>query len=130
MISRSATAEPLRIEIQIENQPQKVLAVLAPNPTAQDFYRHLPLNLTLDDYVGAEKIASLPRRLSTQGSPSAYAGKKGDLTYYAPWGNLAIFYRDSNVGNARGLIYLGKIQQGLELLNKLEGANISIRPAE
>ncbi|MEG1031397.1 MAG: cyclophilin-like fold protein, partial [Acinetobacter sp.] len=33
----------------------------------------------------------------------------GDLTYFAPWGNLAFFYKDSDVGYANGLIFLGKM---------------------
>jgi hypothetical protein len=31
----------------------------------------------------------------------------GDITYYAPWGNLAIFYRD--FGYSPGLVRLGHI---------------------
>ena len=38
----------------------------------------------------------------------------GDITYYAPWGNLAIFYKD--FGYSRGLVILGKIDSGLEAL--------------
>ena len=59
---------------------------------------------------GSEKIATLPHKLSTQSASKGYAGKTGDLSYYAPWGNLAIFYKDSEVGYANGLIFLGKIE--------------------
>lgn len=38
-----------------------------------------------------KKIADLPTKLTTQNAPHGYAGKAGDLTYYAPWGNLAFF---------------------------------------
>jgi hypothetical protein len=31
----------------------------------------------------------------------------GDIAYYAPWGNLAIFYGES--GYAQGLVKLGRI---------------------
>ena len=64
----------------------------------------LPLTLTLKDYAGTEKISDLPRKLSTQGAPSGSDPSVGDITLYAPWGNLAIFYRD--FGYASGLIIL------------------------
>ena len=38
----------------------------------------------------------------------------GDITYYAPWGNLAIFYRDQPY--ARGLVSLGRIESGIDAL--------------
>ena len=39
----------------------------------------------------------------------------GDITYYAPWGNLAIFYKDA--GYARGLVKLGRLDSGIEALS-------------
>jgi hypothetical protein len=35
---------------------------------------------------------------------------RGDITYYAPWGNLALFYRDFPYSN--GLIRLGTLDTG------------------
>jgi hypothetical protein len=55
-----------------------------------------------------------PKKLSTLDVPSGHSAKVGDLTYYAPWGNLAIFYRDH--GYAQGLIPLGRIDTGKELM--------------
>jgi hypothetical protein len=52
----------------------------------------LPLDLTLNDYSTNEKIAYLPRKLSEDGSDSFSGEAIGDLCYYAPWGNLAMFY--------------------------------------
>ncbi|WP_275166559.1 cyclophilin-like fold protein [Citrobacter koseri] len=54
-----------------------------------------------------EKISDLPDRLSTTDSPEGTAAKKGDITIYAPWGNLAIFYRTH--GYASGLITLKQL---------------------
>ena len=44
----------------------------------------------------------------------ARLGHTGDITYYAPWGNLAIFYRDS--GYAKGLVKLGRIEGSVQML--------------
>ncbi|OAQ13903.1 hypothetical protein F480_05700 [Bibersteinia trehalosi Y31] len=94
-------------------------ATLADNDTARDFYRTLPLEIRLENYAGVEKIGYDLPKLSTKNSPKGYAGQAGDLTYYAPWGNLAIFTEHSHVGYANGLIYVGKITQGLAELKAL-----------
>jgi hypothetical protein len=38
----------------------------------------------------------------------------GDITYYAPWGNLAIFYEGGEY--SRGLVRLGRIDSDIEAL--------------
>ncbi|WP_370589969.1 cyclophilin-like fold protein [Undibacterium sp. 14-3-2] len=40
----------------------------------------------------------------------------GDITYYAPWGNLVIFYKD--FAYSEGLIKLGKIDSDLEAFKR------------
>jgi hypothetical protein len=92
-----------------------VTATLNDNPTTRDFISLLPLTLTLTDYNGTEKISDLPKKLSTKDSPAGYKPSVGDITLYAPWGNLAIFYKSFSYSN--GLISLGKITSGIEALN-------------
>ena len=97
--------ENMKIRIKFED---KVLtATLIDSKTARDFVSQLPLTLTLEDYAATEKISDLPKRLSTEGAPSGSDPSVGDIAFFAPWGNLAIFYRDA--GYANGLIILGKI---------------------
>lgn len=98
----------MNIRIQIEGSKQPISVTLINSPTTQDFIQQLPLTLTLKDYAASEKITHLPQKLSTQGAPKGYAGKSGDLTYFAPWGNLAFFYKDSDVGYANRLIFIEK----------------------
>jgi hypothetical protein len=40
----------------------------------------------------------------------------GDITYYAPWGNLAIFTSSNVYG--RGLLPLGKVDTGMPALQR------------
>ena len=116
-IERNATAMQIRFEI--EGAPVYFTANLESSAAAaQDLMKQLPLTLEFSDYAGTEKIAYPPQKLSSHGSPKQYAGKAGDITYYAPWGNLAIFYKDSEVGSANGLIYLGKFDAPLDFMNK------------
>ncbi|MEJ2635211.1 MAG: cyclophilin-like fold protein [Calditrichia bacterium] len=103
-------------------------ATLYDNPTTRDFIPLLPLSLTLEDYAGTEKISDLPKRLSTEDAPSGFDPSVGDITYYAPWGNLAIFYKD--FGYANGLINLGRIDMGIEELNNAGSLKVIIELGE
>ena len=75
----------------------------------------LTLTVTLEDHAATEKISYLPRKLSTEGAPAGSDPALGDVAYYAPWGNLALFYKD--FGYSSGLINLGRIDSGLEALS-------------
>jgi hypothetical protein len=101
-----------------------ITATLVDNATSRDFVSLLPLTLTLKDYAGTEKISDLPRRLSTEGAPPGSDPSIGDITYYSPWGNLAVFYRD--FGYSNGLIKLGKIDSGVEALSRLGPLRVTI----
>jgi hypothetical protein len=92
-----------------------ITATMHDNATASDFISLLPLTLTLEDYAKTEKISDLPRKLTKEGAPSGSDPSVGDIAYYSPWGNLAIFYGDS--GYASGLVILGKIHSSVEALN-------------
>lgn len=116
----------MKIHIDIDGTQQPLFATLAMSPTVEDFIKQLPLTLTLKDYDSTEKIADLPNKLTTQNAPHGYAGKAGDLTYYAPWGNLAFFYKDSHVGYAKGLIFLGKLDAIPQQFKQNQPIKISI----
>lgn len=96
----------MNIRLTIDGHP--VAATLDDSPTARDFAALLPLTLNLSDFHRTERIADLPRRLTTSGAPETAEAKAGDLAYYAPWGNLAVYYRDGGDGDA-GLIILGHV---------------------
>jgi len=109
-----SAAQPGTMKIRLKANGKTVTATLADNATARDFLSLLPMTLELEDYAATEKIAYPPRKLSTAGSPAGSDPSVGDIAYYAPWGNLAIFYRD--FGYSRGLVILGKIGGGMEAL--------------
>lgn len=106
------TEDQMKIRIIVEGTVLN--ATLEDGPAARDFAAMLPLDLTLEDYHATEKIADLPSRLSTDGEPEGVDPEIGDITYFAPWGNLALFYRD--FGYARGLVRLGRIEAGIDSL--------------
>lgn len=115
LISQAQNNQENTIQIRIISEDKVVTATLNRSQAAQDFVAMLPLTLTLKDYGQTEKVSDLPQKLSTTGSPSGYTPHTGDIAYYAPWGNLAIFRRD--FGYSNGLIKLGQINESLEILD-------------
>ncbi len=103
------------MKIRLTLDGKRVEATLLDNATARDFLSLLPITLTLEDYNATEKIGYPPRKLSTASAPAGVDASVGDIAYYAPWGNLAIFYKD--FGYSRGLIGLGRIESGIEALS-------------
>ena len=114
------------MNIRLTINGKVITATLIDNATAKDFVSLLPMTLTLEDYEVTEKISYLPRKLSTAGAPAGSDPSVGDITYYAPWRNLAIFYRD--FGYSRGLIQLGWIDSGIEALNVPGPLKVTIEP--
>ena len=105
-------AGTMKMRIHVEGTT--LTGTIEDSATARDFASLLPR--TVEDYAGTEKINHLPRRLSTEGAPAGYDPSAGDVAYYAPWGNLAIFYRDFRYSS--GLIKLGAIEGGGAALNR------------
>lgn len=112
----------MKIRMTIEGTP--ITATLEDNATSRDFVSLLPLTLTLRDYASTEKIADLSRRLSTDGAPPAMDPHAGDITYYARWGNLALFYKDGHL--SKDLVKLGTIDGGLEALRRCGPFEVTI----
>ena len=109
------TKQANRMKINIKVGNEVVTATLIDSKTTQDFISLLPLTLTLEDHANTEKVSDLPRRLSTEDAPPGSDPAVGDIAYYAPWGNLAMYYND--FGYSNGLIILGKIDGDIEALN-------------
>jgi hypothetical protein len=122
----SQMAKPMKIRLTIGETI--LTATLHDNATARDFAALLPLALTLTDYAATEKISYLPRKLSTKGAPASSGGTAGAITYYAPWGNLALFYKD--FGPANGLITLGTLDGGVEAMRKPGPLQVRFERAE
>jgi hypothetical protein len=76
------------------------------NAPARDLIPQLPLTLPFSDFNRLEKIATLPRKLPTQGMPAGDDPLPRDIGYYAPWGNLVFYYGD--VGYFIGVVRIGQ----------------------
>jgi hypothetical protein len=103
------------MKIRISFNDTTMTATLENNSSARDFASLLPLSdLTIDDYANNEKISYLPRKLTEEGSGPFGDERPGELCYYAPWGNLALFYASYRWSS--GLIRLGRIDGSFDPL--------------
>lgn len=114
------------MKIRIDVDGEIVTGTLDDTATARDFAALLPLSLTLEDYAVVERISYLPRKLSVADAPAGMTPEVGDITYYAPWGNLAIFVVDNDNKYARGLVRLGRVDTGLPALQRAGPFKVSI----
>ena len=114
------------MKIRLTVNGKTLQATLLDNATARDFFSLLPMSVTLEDYASTEKITQLPKKLATAGAPAGVDPDVGDITYYAPWGNLAIFYKD--FGYAKGLVKLGSFDSGIEALKTGGSLKATIEP--
>ncbi|USQ85934.1 cyclophilin-like fold protein [Streptomyces phaeoluteigriseus] len=112
--SGSDRSTPMDIRVTIDGQ--LVDATLNDSPAARDLASLLPLTLDLKDFHGTERIADPPRKLTAEDAPAPAAAKVGDIAYFAPWGNLAIFYKDGPAASS-DLLILGHIDAGADQLS-------------
>ena len=103
-------------------------ATLDDTAAGRDFASMLPLELTLSDYHGIEKVADLGRKLDATGAPGAYEPKAGDITQYGPWGNLAIFYKPFQ--SSIGLVRLGEFDGSIDALLTDGAVDVRIERAD
>jgi len=107
---------PVKIRLHVDGQV--ATATLHDNATARDFAALLPMSLTLTDFARIERIADLPRKLSLDRTETTVPVKEGDLAYYVPWGNLAIFVEDGTGNYTGDLMRLGAVDTGLPALQR------------
>ena len=105
----------MKIRLKVGN---KVLtATLADNKTARDFVSLLPLTLTMNDLFGREKFGHLPRAISEEGKRT-HTYEIGEIAYWSPGPDVAIFYRhDGQRIPNPGIILMGKLDSGAEALD-------------
>lgn len=113
IMASSATAQV--VEMKVGDKTFQI--ELNGNDAAAAFTAQMPLKLKFEDYGSIERIAYLPKELKLGNSPRSSDPKKGDISYYAPWGNLAVFIQDFRF--SENLIPLGKLtDEALEAIQK------------
>lgn len=108
--------EATSLKVNITAGNRTITATMEDNAAGRDFLSRLPLEVTLNDYNNTtEKIFYPTPALTTEGVTRGCAPTPGDITIYAPWGNVAIFCK--NWSHSNDLIRIGRIDgNGIEAL--------------
>ena len=111
------TPDVSSLNVNITVGDRTITATMEDNAAARDFLSCLPLEITLNDYNNTtEKIFYPDPALTTEGVTRGCAPTPGDITIYAPWGNVAIFCKSWSHSN--DLIKIGCIDgNGIEVLS-------------
>lgn len=123
-----ASKESMKIKMTIKGG-ETLTATMEDNNAAKDFVALLPLTLDMRDFAGTEKVAgSLPKKLDISDAPQGHKPRAGDLAHYAPWNNLAAFYKDDQY--ASGLVLLGRFDDDPALLSAAASITVTIEAME
>lgn len=115
------------LKIRVSGKDQIILFELNDSMAARGLYESLPLTVQVEDYGSNEKIFYPPEKLETRDTPLTEGGDAGSLAYFAPWGNVVMYY--GSFGPYSGLYELGTAVSGSEAIVKLSG-EILIEAAE
>ena len=117
----------MKIRLKVENR--ELTATLDDSEASRDFASLLPLTLTMNDLFQQEKYARLPRAISEKGKRThAYAA--GEIAYWPPGPDLAIYYRDGKGIPDPGVVVLGKLDAGAEALDVPGSVRVTIEPVK
>ena len=105
-------------QIQVQFDGGTVVYQLNDSAAADALLAQLPLTVEVEDYGTNEKIFYPPQALDTADAPPAEGGA-GTLAYYAPWGDVVMFYGDYNTNSS--LYELGQAVSGGELVSTMSG---------
>lgn len=101
MPTNDGTAIVLTIEDHV------ITGTLLDNPAANALMEQLPLTLSFDDFNSVEKVAPLAAPLPMTGMPAGADPEVGDIGFWAPGGDLVLYYGD--VGYWNGIARLGSV---------------------
>jgi len=115
-----------QMKIKVKVAGKELQATLVDNPTAREFAALLPIRVSMDDLFGREKAGSLPRAIST-GGPSSNVYQIGDIGYWSPGHDIAIYYRqDGEKIPSPGIIKVGHFDSGVAAFNVPGSVEVSI----
>lgn len=111
--------EPMQARtIEVTANEASVAFELNDSAAADALLAQLPLAVEVDDFSTNEKIFYPPHTLDAAGAPHAQGGI-GTLAYYAPWGNVVMFYGDYSPNG--DLYELGQATSGTDAIGSLSG---------
>lgn len=106
------------MQIRVKDQTHQIDFALNNSDAANALVKQLPLTLEVKNYSNDEKIFYPKNKLATDHTPATDA-EAGDLAYFAPWGDVVMFYKA--FAAYPGLYILGKAVENGEQIQQLSG---------
>ncbi len=114
------TSAKSNLQIRVRAGRQTVVFELNDSAAARSLYEQLPLTVEGENFSDNEKIFYPPEKLDVTGALQAASGAgAGTLAYYAPWGDVVMFYGDFNANGQ--LFELGRAVSGGGEIGSLSG---------
>jgi hypothetical protein len=115
--SKAAATTATSTKIRLRIGARTLTATVARNATARDFVSLLPLTLRMSDLFGREKAGPLPRALARGGRPR-HTYSVGDIIYWSPGPDVAVYYRRGGSAIPQpGIVLLAKLDSGVRAFN-------------
>ncbi|MDV3427070.1 MAG: hypothetical protein LIR50_07785 [Bacillota bacterium] len=107
------------MKISVNAKGNTIIYELNGSQAAKDLYEQLPLSVEIENFSNNEKIFYPLSSLNVSNTPSAAGGDAGTIAYYAPWGDVVMFY--GSFSPASGLYELGHTVSGGEYIRSMSG---------
>ncbi|WFS61913.1 cyclophilin-like fold protein [Pseudodesulfovibrio thermohalotolerans] len=121
----AADDQPLPLSdmrVEIHSQGKTATFRLYDTTAAREFYDQLPLTLDLTNFRDAQWMFYPPEKLNVKPSEAYHDGKKGELSYYAPWGDVFMLYKDFYAGDEMHRLGVGL--SGIEDIAAMSGSAV------
>lgn len=105
------------MRISVTSGEYEIVYALNDSPAAAQLYAQLPLTVEVEPFSDNE-MTFYPEALSVEDTPLS-DGASGSLSYYAPWGDVVMFYAPCTPNNS--LYELGTVVSGEENIASLSG---------
>ena len=110
------------MQVKISSNGYTAIFRLFDTVAAKEFYNQLPLKLDLSNFRNAQWMFYPPEELNVSPHEAYHDGKKGDLSYYAPWGDVFMLYKDFY---ARDEMHrLGRGFSGIDTISLMSGSAV------
>ncbi|MDO4567147.1 MAG: cyclophilin-like fold protein [Oscillospiraceae bacterium] len=106
------------MKVSIKSAEYEIIYELNDSQAAKELYAQLPLELEVEPFSNNEMTFYPPKKLSTGDTPLS-GGEIGSLSYYAPWGDVVMFYAPCSPNGS--LYELGTAVSGTGDIAKLSG---------
>lgn len=125
-IEEEAVGKEQEVKIRFTDGTNEVIVLLNGSELSKSLVTQLPFTFDFEDYAHNEKNGTVPEKLTTDKNFEAEC-PKGSLGYFAPWGNLCLFFEVAPA--YPGQYVLGTVEGDPDDIKKL-GNKVTVEIAE